>query len=166
MNFPKPLQYSLSAVLLAIGFAIAYQVLIGNEVSIKSQLGEFEVGKGENKRKVTIDQVLNETESALESAQLTINKQEIVIAELTADLNQYENDLLTLKGMIRRLSGTNNNDQSRRLSSVINSSVEKLKTSSEKTAQIKSSPVIAKTKIQLKNQELLISAVRDKLKTK
>lgn len=160
MNLPKPLQYALSGVLLAIGFAVAYQVAIGEAFKYKGPLGDIELGSGADKTTITMREFLNRSEVALKEARVTIDEQESVITQLQKAIAKYEIEVVSLKQLSERLSAANTQGQRRRINSVISSKVASLNATALAAAKIETLSMTKATKLRLEKQATLISTVK------
>lgn len=164
MSLSKPLQYALSGVLLAIGLAVAYQVVIGEAFKYKGPLGDIEIGSGANKTTITMQAFLNDAEAALKGARSTIDGQESVITQLQRSIAQYEIEVISLKRLSERLSAVNTTlAQRKRINDDINSKVATLNASALAAAKIKTLSKTKATKLRLKNQSTLINKIRNNI---
>ncbi len=156
-KLPKPIVYSLSLVLLAIGLSITYQVVLGSHLSYDGPLGSIKVGSGENQ--TTLSQFLSESEAALEDAQVTIGEQNRLIEKLKASVSTYRKEVASLKTLASKLRSSNSSDDSRRIVSAdINRTIASLDLSERKLAQLKAPVTQAQT---VKRLELQANLTRD-----
>jgi hypothetical protein len=160
-NIPKPLVYSMSIVLLAIGLGVAYQVVDGSDLSYDGPLGAIKVGSGEDQ--TTLEQFLGQSETALKGAQETISEQESLIVRLKATVAQYKNEVVALKALSAKLSVASSNASRSRLNSDIDRKVAALSASALKVSQLKQTPQLQKTRASLVAQAALTRDVKAKI---
>lgn len=84
---PKPISFALAIVIVAIGCAVAYRVLLGTSFSYKGQLGDITLGSGESQ--TTLNQFVEDSNQALSAAEESIARLEEENGLLKEKLKEY-----------------------------------------------------------------------------
>ena len=123
-KIPKPLIYAISTVVIAIGVAIAYRVVIGSEFSYDGQLGSIKIGSGEDE--TTLDNFLAELQEALTTAQSTIADQDQQIARLKKALEKYQSQTRKMQELAAKITRADSIEQRSTLRTELSSTVANL----------------------------------------
>ena len=102
-TIPRPIAYALSIVIVALGFSVSYQVLIGSSFSYESKLGSIQLGQGDNA--TTLAEFVDQSQEALAAAKDSIATLEAENEDLRAQIEKYQQTMQEIQQTASATSG-------------------------------------------------------------
>lgn len=156
ISAPKPIAIALAIIIVAIGCAVAYRILLGTSFSYAGQLGNITLGSGDNQ--TTLNEFVDNSNQALSEAEASLAKLQEENEQLKAKIREYRDALAEAKKLaLNEATNQGNREQiTRELSGI---------TVREPAVSVVQEQNIRKTRELISKQLQTTTAVREQIGT-
>lgn len=125
-SIPRPIVYSLSIVIVLLGFSVSYQVFIGTSFTYEGRLGSIQLGQGEDA--TTLAEFVDQSQQALAAAKSAI-------ANLEAENDNLRTEIAAYRQSMQEIERTAGVESDSALKAVISDNLSNLATSNDVAAR-------------------------------